>query len=160
MIKKTLVSISLLVTLSASFSALATGINAMNPFVRAVPPGAQVTAAFMQLHNTTDEDRQLVAASSPLAQAVELHTHTQVEGVMQMRRVAEIAIAAQSQTSLQPGGLHLMLIGLKETPAQDDQVALTLEFDDGSLLELNVPVRPAGRGHGQGQGHGHGHKMN
>lgn len=129
-------------------------IQIQDPQVRAVPPTAQVTAAFMKISNQGSEERALVDASSPASAAVELHTHSEVDGVMQMRRLSEIKLPAGETTELKPGGLHLMLIDLHEGLAKDAQVEITLTLDDGSLIELSVPVKAV---HGQHHGGGHRH---
>ncbi|GLR64308.1 copper chaperone PCu(A)C [Marinospirillum insulare] len=152
----------LLITVSifASCSALAMDIQVHHAHVRAVPPTAAVTAAFMEIHNTGDKSRALVSANSAVADAVELHTHTKVEGVMQMRQVEQIDLPADSITLLQPGGLHIMLIGLKKPLKVDDKVLVSLKLDDGSLIELNLPVRklePSSHMKGRMKGHIKGH---
>lgn len=147
-------------TFVLSFSAQASEIQVQNGYLRAVPPTAAVTAAFMEIHNQGDQARALVSASSSAAEAVELHTHTNVEGVMQMRQVKQIDLAANSITLLQPGGLHIMLIGLKKPLKMGDKVLVSLKLDDGSLLELDLPVRKvAGKmnHHNHDNKHGHHH---
>lgn len=139
--KTTITSLLLFFSLSLSLISSAMDIQVQDPYVRAVPPGSPVTAAFMKLSNQGSEKRALVDASSPASEVVELHTHTQVDGVMQMRRVDSIEIPAGGQTLLEPGGLHLMLINLKEPLPAESQVEITLTLDDGSLIELNIPVR-------------------
>ncbi|MDR9467773.1 copper chaperone PCu(A)C [Marinospirillum sp.] len=131
----------LVVLLTFSLASLAQELQVQDPYVRAVPPGSPVSAAFMELHNQGSEQRTLVAASSPVSEVVELHTHTKVDGVMQMRRVESIEVPAEGKTLLEPGGLHLMLINLKETLTPGSQVEITLTLDDGSQIELSVPVR-------------------
>ncbi|NLW04367.1 MAG: copper chaperone PCu(A)C [Pseudomonadaceae bacterium] len=138
------------VSFVASFAAYANDIQVQDGYIRAVPPSAPVTAAFMQIHNQGDQARALVSASSAAADAVELHTHTHVDGVMQMRQVEKINLAPKSTTHLQPGGLHIMLIGLKAPLNMDDKVLVNLKLDDGSLIELNLPIRKVA---GQGQMH-------
>ncbi|WP_444677060.1 copper chaperone PCu(A)C [Halomonas sp. E19] len=54
--------------------------------------GAEASAAFMVLHNPGDAEVRLVEAASPAAAALELHHHVDVDGVMQMRRIADITI--------------------------------------------------------------------
>lgn len=127
-------------TFLLSFSAQARDLQIEGAYIRAVPPTTPVTAAFMQIHNQGNQPLALVSASSSVAEAVELHTHTKVEGVMQMRQVEKIDLAAKSTTHLQPGGLHIMLIGLKKPLKAGDQVLISLKLDDGSLLELDLPV--------------------
>jgi copper(I)-binding protein len=82
-----------------------------------------------------------VGARSDAAATVELHTHINDDGVMRMRQVEDIAIPAGGETVLQPGGLHLMLIGLHQPLQPGDSLTLELEFDDGSTRSLTVPVR-------------------
>lgn len=149
------------VSFVASFAAYANDIQVQDAYIRAVPPNAPVTAAFMQIHNQGDKARALVSASSAAANAVELHTHTNVDGVMQMRQVEKIDLAPKSTTHLQPGGLHIMLIGLKAPLNMDDKVLVSLKLDDGSILELDLPVRKvAGKmnNHDHQHDHKHGHQ--
>lgn len=149
------------VSFVASFAAYANDIQVQDGYIRAVPPSAPVTAAFMQIHNQGDKARALVSASSAAADAVELHTHTHVDGVMQMRQVEKIDLAPKSTTHLQPGGLHIMLIGLKAPLNMDDKVLVSLKLDDGSILELDLPVRKvAGKmnNHDHQHDHKHGHQ--
>lgn len=110
-------------------------------YVRAVPEGQLNSAAFMLLENTADEDLALVAASSDVANTVELHTHQNDNGTMRMRQIDQIDLPAHQQVKLQPGGLHVMLIGLKQTLEADQQVAVSLRFSDGSEQQLNLPVK-------------------
>ncbi len=60
---------------------------------------------------------------------------------MRMRRIEQIVIPAGGNVKLQPGGNHVMLIGLKQIPMPGDSAELTLVFEDGSKITLSVPVR-------------------
>ena len=146
---------------SAMAATAAEDITVVEPYVRAVPPGQPNSASFMTLKNTTDRDHAVVAATSPVSKVVELHTHTQVEGMMQMRRVAKIDVAAGAETKLQPGGLHVMLIGLQQELVPGEEISLTLVFEDGSEKPLRAPVRKLPmmmRGHEGGMQHGKDHQ--
>ena len=119
-------------------------------YVRAVPPGATVSAAFMVVHNPTAAPRAVVAAASPAAATVELHTHIDDGGVMRMRQVERIDVPAGGQAVLAPGGYHVMLIGLTAALAEGAPVSITLTLDDGTRLTIDAPVRaiaPAAGGH-------------
>ncbi len=130
-----------LVLMVVSTSSFAADITANNARVRAVPAGQVNSAAFMMLKNDSSEDRLLVSAHSNISKAVELHTHKKEGGMMRMRRVDSIAIKAGSKTVLQPGGLHIMFIGLKHGLKAGEEVELQLVFDNGSKIELKVPVK-------------------
>lgn len=126
--------------LSLSTLALADTIEVQDAYVRAVPPGQPNSAAFMRITNHGSEDRALLAAQSNAAEVVELHTHRMEDGMMQMRRVDQIDLPAGGTVVLQPGGLHVMLIGLTEPLAPGDEVSLTLGFDQGGEQTLSLPV--------------------
>ena len=110
-------------------------------YARAVPPGQPNSAAFLTLTNRSGTDHALIDAESPVAKVVELHTHINKDAMMQMRRVEKIDVPAGKETSLQPGGYHVMLIGLAEQLVPGQQVELTLVFKDGSRTKVAAPVQ-------------------
>lgn len=111
------------------------------PYVRAVPPGQPNSASFMSLTNKSSMDHALVGAESSVAEVVELHTHINDNGMMRMRRVDKIDLPAGKMVMLQPGGLHVMLIGLTHQIQPDEMVDFSLIFDDGSKKALSIPVQ-------------------
>ena len=116
-------------------------IQIQHPYARAVPPGQPNSAAFMTLRNKSDAANALVSASSPAAKVVELHTHTMDGGMMKMRKVEKIELPAKGDAVLKPGGLHIMLIGLKQQLKPGMKVSLTLKFSDGSESTVEAPVQ-------------------
>lgn len=126
--------------LTLSTSAIAE-VVVQQPFARAVPPGQPNSAAFVSLQNTGSEALQLISANSDAAATVELHTHTNDGGVMRMRKVDQIDLPAGEVTELKPGGLHIMLIGLKQTLAVGDTLDISLNFSDGSSQTITTPVQ-------------------
>ncbi len=116
-------------------------ISVIDPYARAVPPGQPNSAAFMSLSNSASEARALVDAHSSAADVVELHTHINEDGMMRMRRVDRIDIPAGERIVLKPGGLHIMLIGLKQDLAPGDALDLTLVYDNGARQSIEIPVR-------------------
>ena len=150
--KSLLRSLALTTTLFASASAMAGShegmhgnqhgnIHIQHAYARAVPPGQPNSAAFMTLRNMSDAANAVVSASSPAAEVVELHTHTMDGGMMKMRKIEKIDIPAKGMTELKPGGLHIMLIGLKEQLKPGMKVSLSLKFADGSESSVEAPVQ-------------------
>ncbi|NVK41782.1 MAG: copper chaperone PCu(A)C [Oceanospirillaceae bacterium] len=129
----------LLAALMFSGPALA-DIEISDAFVRATPPGVDVSAAFFRVHNTGGDDRTLTGASTDKAATVELHTHSEQDGVMKMRRIDGIEIPAHHDHRLAPGGDHLMLIGLTQPLVDGDRVELTLQFSSGDPVIVTAPV--------------------
>lgn len=132
--------ITLLTVLTLSSAAMAE-VQVSDSYARAVPPGQPNSAAFLILKNTSDEQVALQSASSSVAGVVELHPHSHDDGLMQMRRVPQIALNSNEEVVLEPGGLHIMLIGLKQSLITGEQIDLTLNFSDGSTQTLNVEVK-------------------
>ena len=114
------------------------------PWARASAPTAPAGAAYMVLENTGIEADRLVAASSPVAEVVELHTHTMDGGIMRMRPVVAMEVAPGEPTVLRPGGLHVMLIGLTRPLIEGETFPLTLEFEVAGTIEVDVQVEAAG----------------
>jgi hypothetical protein len=57
-----------------------------------------------------------------------------------MRRLTEIALPAGATVKLEPGGLHVMLLGIAAPLEPGGHVALTLRFAVGPDVALRVPV--------------------
>lgn len=109
----------------------AMAVSVIDPYIPLVPPGIKVGAAYFELKNEGKQDVRLIGASCPAAGATELHDHIDDNGVMRMRRVKEIVVPARGGTTFKPGGYHVMLIDLKATLKEGDQLAITLHFADG-----------------------------
>lgn len=129
-----------IIALFASFTSFA-DVTVESPYVRAMPPGQKVTGAFMILNNSDAEARAVVSAESDVAAVVELHTHENKDGMMQMRQIPQIDVAAGGSTTLKPGGLHVMLIDMKKPLKEGDVVDITLVLDNGEKLTIAAPVK-------------------
>jgi|SRR5690625_2072188 len=122
-------------------------------YVRATPPGTDVTAGYMRLRNTGETGVRLVAAQTDVAEYVELHDHIHEDGVMKMRQVEAIELPAGAEVALEPGGLHLMMFRLGEPLAAGRVVNLRLEFSDGERRDIQAEVRHPSSDHGHGHDH-------
>lgn len=140
-LSRTLFAAAMFAAFPLSALAQDSAVSVSDPYARAVPAGQPNSAAFMTLSNRSDTSHALVSAASPAANTVELHTHVNEGGMMRMRKVERIEIPAGQTVVLAPGGLHIMLIGLKQALEPGDSVALDLSFDDGSKAKVQAPVR-------------------
>src|SRR5690554_3366813 len=105
-------------------------------------PGQPNGAGFGVLRNTSDVDIFLVGASIDIAHDVEIHQHVMESGQMRMEQIEALMVPANESVRMQPGGYHLMLMNLKSPLIKDEWHDVTLIFNDGTTLELSVPVRP------------------
>ena len=129
---------SIALSVSLLFGVAHAQVSVQDAWVRATVPAQLATGAFMRLHALTDS--KLVAASSPIARAVEVHEMTMENDVMRMRQVPFLALPAEKIVSLSPGGYHLMLLGLRRQAKEGDvvPVSLVIEGRDGSRQTLKV----------------------
>ncbi|OOE51315.1 copper chaperone PCu(A)C [Salinivibrio kushneri] len=110
-------------------------------YARATAPGAPNSAAFMVLDNQSKVLKRVVSASTPAAKRVELHEHAMVDGMMEMRQIAQILVPEGEQVTLKPGGLHVMLFDLTQPLKVGEHISLTLNTADGHSLTKQIPVK-------------------
>ena len=137
---------TLILAVMANSPAFAAGsaadnVTVIDPYVRLMPAGQNVTGAFVVFKNADDKDHKVVKAENPMSKVTELHTHINEGGMMKMRPVKDIEIKAKGEATLQPGSLHIMLIDLKQTLKEGDNVPITVSFEDGSSKKFDAPVR-------------------
>lgn len=123
---------------------IADTVTVVDPYVRAVPPVVKTSAAFMQIRSEATSETFLVDASTPLADAAELHMHVKDGEVMRMRRIPHVHLPAGTTVTLRPGGLHIMLFGLKRAIQPGQEVPITLTFEDGSRKDVVATVLKPG----------------
>jgi hypothetical protein len=148
-------------TVLAAFALVAPLVAAAGPielrdaYAHATSTAQPVGAGFVTIANTGAADR-LTGVSCACSQSVELHSMSMEGGVMKMRKLDAIDIPAKGQVTLEPGGMHLMLIGLKAPLAAGQDVPLELRFDKAGVVKVALKVKarvPAGH-----EGHEHMHK--
>ncbi|HXQ39669.1 MAG TPA: copper chaperone PCu(A)C [Candidatus Udaeobacter sp.] len=86
---------------------------------------------------------ELVSASTPVADHVEFHEHSMVAGVMTMRPLDGIKVEPGEVVTLQPGGMHMMLVDLKRPLTAGQSFPLTLKLADGDSMTVAVSVLSA-----------------
>jgi hypothetical protein len=108
-------------------------------WARATPGGAKVGAAYIEIIAGSSADK-LIGVSTPVAARAEIHTHTEVDGVMKMRRLDAIEIPANMAHVLAPGGDHIMLFDLKAPLKQGTSLPLTLTFEKAGEKSIEAKV--------------------
>jgi len=117
-------------------------VEAVGAFVR-LPPDEN-TAVYVELTNDGDADTALVGASADFADTFELHEMVaDDDGVMTMQPVEgqRIDLPAGETVVLEPGGLHVMALGVNTELAEGDVVPVTLDFDGGCTVTVDAEVR-------------------
>ena len=83
----------------------------------------------------------LIAAASPKAQRIEMHSTSMAGGVMRMRAEQAMPVPANGTLSFAPGGNHLMLFGLAAGMKPGDRLPITLSFQSGAKINTSAELR-------------------
>ncbi len=118
------------------------GVDVHAAWARPARQGENGVVYFL-LENHTTETHELIAAVSDTAEAVEIHESRMKGDVMQMQRLESVSLGPDAEVAFEPGGLHIMLIGLNRELNTGDQIELTLQFRNFDDLTVQVPVQDA-----------------
>lgn len=110
-----------------------------------VPPNPDQAAARFVIDNGLDGADELVAASSPMAEKVQIHrSDVDDEGRATMSRLERLDIPARSKVTFAPGGLHVMMEGLREPLVAGETVELELTFAENGTRTVTLAILAPG----------------
>jgi copper(I)-binding protein len=125
-----------------------------HPWARASIGAAKAGAAYMSVVNQGTSPDHLIGAASPVAEKVQIHTNLIEDGVAKMRPLEAVEVNPGEPTVLQPGGIHIMLMGLEAPLVEGQTFPLTLNFEKAGTIEVEVKIEAATEG---GDDHGEDH---
>ncbi len=82
----------------------------------------------------------LTAVATPVAEDAMLHQSSMVKGMSEMRMIDSVPVAAGKPATLAPGGMHVMLMGLKRKLVAGDTFPVTLTFTHAGQITTTVTV--------------------
>ena len=124
-------------------------ITIVHPYARPTAPGQPVGGAYLRVVNQGPAER-LVSARTEVAAGVELHSMHMEGDVMRMREIAAVELPAGRSVELKPGGMHLMLVGLKAPLEMGASFPLTLKFERAGEVVVTVQVETGASAAGRG----------
>jgi len=98
------------------------------------------SAAYMILMTHGTEADKLIGVATPAAERAELHTHVLENDIAKMRPIEAIEIAPGEPAVMEPGSLHVMLMGLKGPLEEGSKLPLTLTFEHAGEVTVDVPI--------------------
>ncbi|MCF2947324.1 copper chaperone PCu(A)C [Paraglaciecola aquimarina] len=110
--------------------------------VRLLPPGVPNTSAYFTIENTSQQAVYLTGAEANFVDKAEIHNHVHDNGMMKMQQQAEVKIEAGKIVKFAPGGLHLMLFGLKQTLSENQLLELSIHTKSGQKISFQAHVKP------------------
>lgn len=134
-----LLTTALLLSL-ASLPAAAGPVQVTDAWVNEAPPSATNNAAYITLRNGDQADA-LLGASTPAARVAEVHEVSVEGGLKRMRPVKALELAPGQVLTFAPGGLHIMLVDVKQPLRAGARLPLTLRFRKAGAVTVQAVVR-------------------
>jgi copper(I)-binding protein len=134
--------IPIIVAMLLSACAPSHGVLAVNEtWARPASKGENGAVYFVIQNDTASEDA-LLSASTDIASASEAHmSMMNDQGVASMQMQDAVQIPASDSVTFKPGGLHIMLVGLKQDLKVGDTFTLTLQFEKAGETTVQVEVK-------------------
>jgi copper(I)-binding protein len=135
------------------------GLHVHQPWARASAGPAKAGAVYLTIMNHGEKPDRLIAAASPAGKKLALHHNIQEGDVMKMRPLeGGLALPVGQYVSLEPGGVHIMIMGLESPLEEGASHPLTLTFEQAGSLETSFVVHAVGAMTGPEGHHKHDHK--
>ena len=139
-----LATAAIMLTSTVTFAQNTLGdLSFQNPWIRGSVPGQKNGAGYLVIQNKGASPAALQSASSDRADRIELHTIVRQDGVAKMREVKRVEVPANGSVSLQPGGYHVMFIGLTQPFKEGETIPVKLNFANGESATVSFSVKAA-----------------
>jgi copper(I)-binding protein len=113
------------------------GVSVAQAWARATVPGQKVAGVYLDIRS--DRAAVLTAVRSPLAASAEIHSMSNDNGVMRMRRLPRLDLPAGETVRLAPGGNHIMLLDITRPLHAGERVPLVLTVErNGKKASVQV----------------------
>lgn len=141
--------LSLALTITMNACSASKEIEVHQAWVRPTAQGENA-AVYLTLHNHTDISDELIGVSSTVADVVEIHESKMENDVMQMNMIPSLPIGADEEIIFTPGGLHIMLINIKQELVLGEHIGIILKFKnhDDIVVEVHIEDSMPDEDHG------------
>ena len=128
--------------MAAASSGTGTGaLSVEGAWARASIGGSKVSAIYLVLTNHGGAAVRLVEVTADRAGHAMIHRSVVEDGIMKMHHVPAVEIPPGGSVRLEPGGLHVMLMGVSSSLEAGENLSVTLVFEQAGELAVTVPVR-------------------
>ena len=126
------------------------GLNSVHAKIIVKDEWARVTprgsgSVYMTIENDSDQDDKLTSAISDEAEMTMIHQTVREENIAKMIHVmGGIDLPKGKRIKLEPGGYHLMLMGIEKNLTLNDRIRITLSFKNNENIEISpiIKIRP------------------
>ncbi len=124
-------------------------------WVRSLPPGAAVTAAYGSLMNHGSDTVTIVNLTSMTGAEAQMHDVIADSDQRKMVRLNSVDIAPGELLVFEPGGRHIMLLGITDAPEEGSDSTLCALSARGTQACTRAPVTRRAPGETDPQGYHH-----
>ena len=112
----------------------------IHPMTFETAPTARAGSGYMMIDNTGETDDALIAVRADFPRVM-LHLSEEQDGIARMRHVQRIVIPAGETVALEPGGYHIMFMGLDGDPFEAGELfPATLVFEKAGEVDIEFKV--------------------
>lgn len=141
--KRALFALMLLATPAMAHDQMTGTLHIIHPSIPLPAGMAKSAAGYVTISNEGNTPEELVGVRSPIAASTTLHTTIFEDGIAKMRPVIGVPIAPGEVVNLEPGGMHVMFMGLTGTLAEGDMIPATLIFRNAGDVAVEFMVDPS-----------------
>lgn len=117
------------------------GLSIKDPWARPAQSGNN-TAIYFVIDNSGGKADTLLGVSCDTAEACELHlSEMDAAGNMKMSHQENVPVPENQKVSFKPGGLHVMVMDLKDELKTGETLVVTLNFENAGAVKVEAPVR-------------------
>lgn len=109
--------------------------------VHPAPAAAPMTGAYLTLRNEGANRVTLTGVRCACADEVSAHETFTEGGVMHMKAAPRVVVPPKGEVAFRPGGLHLMVMGLKQPLKPGQRVPMTLTFEGAPAETVRFEVK-------------------
>lgn len=110
------------------------------PWIRAMPPMVMSTAGYVEIHNSSYVADKLLKIWSSEVTLIEVHQTKQVGDMLKMLPTKNISVPPKGKLVMQPGGYHLMMMGIKAPLIENEIIKIYFEFETAGIIDMNFPI--------------------
>lgn len=130
-----------LLWLLAAWPASAGDLTVTGAWARSTAPGVGMGAIYLTIDNGSTKSDRLLKLGTPVAATAEVHRTEVLDGIVRMREIAVLHVAAGERIEFKPGGHHVMLMGLRKPLVAGQVFDLELVFEVSGPRKVRVVVR-------------------
>lgn len=102
--------------------------------------GQKATAVYISVFNGTNKDIIIKDVQTNICKSAEIHSTSIDKDIVRMRKEKSLTVKSKDQFFFQPGGTHIMLMGLVEKLEKGKSFTLTFKLENNKLINAEIMI--------------------